>query len=203
MEVLALRKPRMLPILITALSAMLVFAMACGSSDSDDGDGDSPTATATSRSNNENQGSSNTDLDPDTGVVTIGSKTYEFNMTSPVVDTCLTLFGVVGGGGTAADGSDISVNMEFPPEDWRSDPDLAELDPPSIRIDDDTTNEDWRSGGDIVRQDDRIPDGASQIDSYTNDGNVAKGTASFIDYRAFSGGVPPASVQGTFEFYCG
>ena len=198
-------KARLSRFLIPAISAMFVFALACGGSSDDGGDegaGDNPSPTPTTSSSSS---SGNTDLDPDTAVVTIGDKTYEFTMTNAFADSCLTLFGFVGGNGTAKDGSDVRADIEIPPDDWETD-DRTDWDTPSIRISDDETNQDWRAGGDIVESNEKIPASSSRVNDFTNDGNVAKGSATFIDYRQvtlnFATGEIPDPVEGTFEIYC-
>lgn len=184
-----------------ACATAVVALVSCGGTTEPGEPGD-----ATPTQGDTGNGGGTTTLDPDTAVVTVGEKTYEFTMTSAFGDTCLTSFGFVGGGGTAIDGSDVSLEVDIPPEGYETD-ERTDWDPPALRISDGVANEDWRAGDEIIVNDSRIPAGSSQVDSFTNDGNVAKGTATFIDYSAFltsfgSSGVVPDSVQGTFEVYC-
>ena len=200
-------------VLLLASATLLALGSACGGSD-DAGDENTPTQASGSQSGVSStptsqpaSSSSSTNIAPDTAVVTIGEKRYEFDMTSPFADTCLTLFGVVGGHGQSVDGSDVSIDIEIPPIGYQTRPGFEDFDPPNIEVDDDENDQEWTAGGDFSFLPYRPADGESQVDSYTSDGKHAQGTATFIDmtalFRSSVGqGERPQPVQGTFEILC-
>jgi len=188
------------------VSAALVLT-ACGGDDdgaaagsNSDNGGTTPTE-ATSANGDGNGDDGNGDGGGGSGgaaenraVVTVGDEVYEFDLT----DLCLAMFGNLAGSGPSVDGRDITINIEVPPEDWEtSDEDWS---PPSIRIDDGENDLDWRAGDEIVTG--MVEPGMSQVDSFTNDGTRASGTATFIELYAVMTGDDPDPVQGTFEFAC-
>ena len=137
--------------------------------------------------------STSSNVGTNTAVVTGGDQRHEFEMSADITNQCVTLFGLVGGAGTASDGSDVSIDIGILPVGYESGPRCADLDPPLTRVTGDANNKDRRAG---------IDD--SQVDSYTNDGETASGTASFIDMNVFftsmSGQADcPTPVYGTFE----
>ena len=78
---------------------------------------------------------------------------------------------------------------------------------PNIEVTDEETNQQWMAGGNFDWMQDPPKPGESQVDSYTNDGSTASGTATFIDIRAltisgFSQSDRPEPVKGTFELHC-
>lgn len=202
-------------LLFTFLVASFALAAACGGGD-DDGDGgdnggSNPTATPSGSNNTGNQGNDNggglTDLEPETAVVIIGGERFDFSLTSPFADACITLFGVVGGVGNATDGSDIEIDIEIPPEDYEGRRGYEDF-IPEIQVRDDVSGRTFRAGGDFEFAIATPEDGESQIDSYRNDGKSATGTATFMDLQAlsnheFNGGPRPEPVKGTFEINCG
>jgi hypothetical protein len=197
------------------VTASFAIVLACGSAGDDDGGDNSPTAT----SNDSGGASSQPDtaaalysssLSSGSAVVQIGDKSYEFDMSGVLATQCLTFFGVVGGAGQAADGSDVTLSIEVPPENYKSDPRLVELDPPSLRVKDDDNDQDWRAGNvDIFSGANAPGPDESQVDSYKNDGKSASGTATFMDMATLSRSTwddtvdRPDAVTGTFEINCG
>jgi len=137
--------------------------------------------------------------------VTIGDKTYEADVDpEELLQRCdpdfFGGFWALGGG----------VEIVLPPAD---DPDFT--DSPRIAVKDEASGLEWiadpsasslgsLSGDDY---DFKIPEGDSQVDSFTVDGNTATGTATFIEQEAYyqwtGGGDQPEPVQGTFEVTCG
>lgn len=200
-------------LILGLIAASFAIAMACGGSD-DDG-ADSPTATPGGSTGASSQPESvatllSNSLNSGSAVVNIGDKSFDFNMAGALGTQCLTLFGVVGGAGQAADGSDVTLSIEVPPENYKSDPRLAELDPPSLRVKDDENDQDWRAGNVDRFAGANSPDpGESQVDSYKSDGKSASGTATFIDMTTLSRSAwddtvdRPDAVKGTFEINCG
>lgn len=139
-----------------------------------------------------------------TGVVTIGDTSYEFDATPATITDCepdfFGAFRVIGetpGGGT--------VTILLPPE---GDPNFD--DPPSVRVKDIEIGADFTADPSIVENGsygDVISEGDTQVDSFTVDGNTASGTATFVDeqqiFAALGGAADdPEPVQGTFEVTC-
>ena len=99
--------------------------------------------------------------------------------------------------------------IDVPPEDWQSSPD--DWQPPSVRVDDerDPQNErQWEAREQNATELTFVPEGASQVDSFSVSGSSASGTATFIDVNAAfvalaEGTDPPEAVTGTFEISCG
>ena len=203
--------------LALVLVATLALSACGGDSDDSNGDDDAPDSTTTAASGNNDSGGNNDNNDGDDGdddgggaataSVTIGSDTWTFDLDSRFA-ACIALGGAVGAVGPAADGSDVTVDISLPPEDWESDTSDDGWEAPTVRVDDDVNNRQWRAGGDIIEQmlasrDDA--DGVSQVDSFSIDRDSGSGTATFIDQRAISfaaGDALPESVQGTFEVSC-
>lgn len=187
------------------LSAALVFA-ACGGDDDDaalpgSGNGDDTTPTEAPSNGDDGNGDDNGNgggpsggVEENRAVVTIGDRTYEFDLSVQ----CLSLFGNMAAAGTAVDGSDVDLTLGLPPEDWETSEE--DWDPPYVRVDDDENDLNWRAGGDVVV--DMVEEGTSQVDSFTHDGQRASGTATFIDLYAVQRQENPDPVQGTFEFAC-
>ena len=192
-------------VMVPAATASMIVLAACGGS----GESSEPTATpgqSSASPTSENTQPVGSNGGANTAVVTIGDQRYDFSMSGGLGRQCLKLFGFVGGAGSAADGSDIQLSIEVPPEDWESRRD--DYGPPQIRVDDEVNNRDWRAGGDIVEQDARLSEADSRVTDFTNNGTSASGTAMFIDYTAFnvalaSGRDAPEPVPGTFEIDCG
>lgn len=208
------------------LAVVALFALgACGGdSDDSDGDDDAPEATsaATNASGGDNDSNSDDNDNDSNGAaddgddnggaavarVTIGDESWEFDLEHQF-STCISLGGAIGAVGPAADGTEVTVDINLPPEDWESDSSDDGWAPPSVRLDDDVNDRQWRAGGDIITDmlagRDGI-EGASQVDSFSSDGGSGSGTATFIDMRAVTfaaGDALPESVQGTFEVSCG
>ena len=191
------------------LSAALVFA-ACGGDDDDaaepgNGNGGTTPTEAPSNGGDDNgsdngNGGSSGGVEENRAVVVIGARTYEFDLSVQ----CLSLFGNMAAAGRAVDGSDVSLTLGLPPEDWETDTD-NEWDPPYVRVSDDENDLNWRAGDDVVAMmivDGTMDEGSSQVDSFTHDGKRASGTATFIELYAFLRQENPDPVQGTFEFDC-
>jgi len=128
-----------------------------------------------------------------TAVVTVGDQRYEFSNLY-----CVTVFGVVA---AQSVGGDPKVHIDVPPADWETSGE--EWDPPSIRISGDDPYLDLRAGDEVVRNGARVGPGQSQVDSFTTEGRHVSGTATFLDYRAFTTNQNADSVSGTFEVTCG
>jgi hypothetical protein len=127
-----------------------------------------------------------------TAVVVIGDQRYEF------ADLyCVTIGGALG---AASVGGDPQVDIDVPPEDWETSDE--DWDAPSVRISGDDPYLDLRAGGEVVEMDARMEDGQSQVDGFTTDGHRASGTATFIDYQAFTTDQSPDPISGTFEVTC-
>lgn len=203
--------------------AILMIAAACSSDSSDDeptastttvpgatttaGEGATTTATA---AGDDGGGDAGSDASGDTeyAIVTIGSETFEADMSGSLA-ACIAIGGAVGGVGQIVEPGSGTIDMTIPPENWESSPD--DWGPPSIRVDlgedENGVPIDWRAGGDIVES---MPDlvGKSQVDSFSIDGATATGTATFIDFfqvQLAGGGQvdDPEPVEGTFEINCG
>ena len=201
--------------------AILTLAAACSSDSSDDepaattttAEGATTTAgddatTTTAASTDGGDSGSNPSGDSEYAIVTIGTETYEADM-SGTLAACIALGGAVGGVGQIIEPGSGTIDMTIPPENWESS--SEDWDPPSIRVDlgEDANGVpiDWRAGGDLVES---MPDlaGKSQVDSFAVDGATASGTATFIDFfqvQLASGGQvdDPEPVEGTFEINCG
>ena len=206
-------------IFFSILVISLALAVACGGSDdgddnggNDNNGGSNPTATPRGSNNNSGNVDINatvaSSLNPGTASVTIGDKTYDFEMTGFLGGQCVTLFGIVAGAGRATDGSDVTVSLSVPPPDYKDDPMYVDFDPPEITVDDDETEQKWEAGGENLLGDNGPRPGESQVDSWTSDGKSASGTATFIDttalFRASAGlNDRPEPVKGTFEVNCG
>jgi len=137
--------------------------------------------------------------------VTIGDKTYEADVDpEELLQRCDPDFF----GGFWALGGGVEISLP-PPDDPVTD------DPPRVTVKDEASGLEWiadpsasslgsLSGDDY---DFKIPEGDSQVDSYTFDGNTATGTATFIEQEAYyqwtGGGDQPEPVQGAFEVTCG
>lgn len=137
-------------------------------------------------------------------IVTIGDE--EFSSDQVVV--CISLGGSVGGT-FKSEAGDVEISIDVPPEDWETSSDGWQA--PSVRVRDerDPQNErGWEAGGETVSAFTGVPEGGSQVDSFSVDGSSASGTATFIDLNAVliatAGGTdPPQPVTGTFEISCG
>ncbi len=141
--------------------------------------------------------------DPDVGplntaVVTIGDERYEFT------DVQCSIFAprYIQAGNF---GGDPEVSIVLPPEGWESEGDT--YGPPSVRvtIGNGATGQLWLAGDDGTPGFAPIPEGSSEIDSYTvPDGRpvTATGTATFIDIVAHNNGADAPSVSGSFEVSC-
>jgi hypothetical protein len=141
--------------------------------------------------------------DPDVGplnvaVVTIGDERYEFT------DVQCSIFAprYIQAGNF---GGDPEVSIVLPPDGWESEGDTYS--PPSVRVSigDGGTGQTWLAGDDGLPLLAPIPEGSSQIDSYTvPDGRPVKatGTATFIDVVAHNNGADAPSVSGSFEVSC-
>jgi hypothetical protein len=132
-------------------------------------------------------------------VVTIGDERYEFD------DVECSIFAprYIQAGNF---GADPEFQIVLPPEGWESEPDVYSA--PSVQVQDG----DEFAGGKLWLAAEKgapsiapIPDGSSQIDSYTVPDSrpvKATGTATFIDLAAHRRGEDAAVVTGTFEVSC-
>ena len=128
---------------------------------------------------------------PGTATVEVGDIKYEFDLSV----LCLSMFGAMGVAGEALDGSAVSVDADFPPEGWETAGD--DWEPPSISIDDEERDVRWEAGGTAAEM---YPEGSSQIDSFTADGRLAVGEATFVNSYTF--GEELQVETGQFEFHC-
>ena len=202
--------------LLIVVASSLAIALACGGVDDPEAATSTSTTIPVTPTSSSSGGSSSqqeitetalSGLNPGSAVVTIGKKRYEFDMSGTIATQCSTMFGVVGGSGEASDGSDVSLDLEIPPEGYESDPQLAELSAPALRVRDNEKDQDWRAGGENLG-DSGVRAGESQVDSYSSDGKSASGTATFIDVNALrfldrTTNERPQPVQGSFEINCG
>jgi hypothetical protein len=139
---------------------------------------------------------------PDAGAtITVGSQTWEFELDTTFADSgCIESdAGVLTGGFVDGDllgvsfgaqlsrggGDEIYVNVPEPLEGWIARADRAGM--TGLHL---------------------LPEGQSQIDEVTFDGDTISGTATFIETRAFGRALRdktpyPAPVAGTFEIHCG
>lgn len=201
-------RPRMLRI-ATFIGAGTLLLAACGGSTADDppvASGEGATGTTQVANSDVAEGvvttspaATDTDsagvfvgTDPGTATVEIGDITYEFDLNV----TCLTMGGAVSAAGVAADGSDVQVNAGFPPEGWETS--NEDWPPPSVTIDDGPRDVRWVAGGDVATA---FPDGTSQVDSFTSDGNVVVGEATLFSAYTFAEESPTVAT-GRFEFHC-
>ncbi len=159
-----------------------------GSADTQATQADKGSDGAASASPNDPLGFGNEDA---TAVVTIGDRRYEFGDLY-----CVTLGGALS---AASTGSDPSVDIKVPPEDWESSG--QGWDPPSVWVSGDDGPLDLRAGDEVVRYDRRL-DGLSQVDSFATDGYHATGSATFVDFQAFGLGGEAETISGTFEVTC-
>ncbi len=192
-----------LPLLV-ALGAFSLTG--CGGGDDDSGSpfsgGDDSRATSESTQPAGDNGDDSSDsggfgFGTGTAKVTIGDKTYEFDLTSGFV-VCQNVFDAIQVSGPAKDDDNVTLDMWIPPTNWDTYDDNR-YDPPRVEVTDDSTNEDWVADPNSSYQ---IDAGKSQVDSYEKDGLTASGSATFVDaYLTFTGG-DPQPVQGSFEVSC-
>ena len=197
--------------LSTSIVSVLLLALAlaaCGDDDTAGSDITSSAATQTTEAGTGVGGQDAVDeLDFGDGaaVVTIGDTTYEFALggsstvgNTTYIGVCQTLFGVIAGEGFDPAGTDTRLSFEITPEDYEA----QGFDPPSIevRIGDEAR---WVADQTLAEAAPEFA-GMSQVDSWTIDGNVATGTATFIEVEPF--GIGPvegaAPMAGTFELAC-
>jgi hypothetical protein len=128
---------------------------------------------------------------PGTATVEVGDIKYEFDLSI----LCLSMFGAMGVAGEALDGSAVTVDADFPPEGWETSDE--DWEPPSISIDDEERDVRWEAGGVATEM---YPEGSSQVDSFTADGRLAVGEATFVNTYTF--GDELQVETGQFEFHC-
>jgi hypothetical protein len=207
---------------LTALLFVLpLLLLACGGGDDDDGGigdifGDNgEDADGTRSIDDVIDDIPFTDSEGAFAIVTIGDTRYEFELsgsldagTTTRIGVCFAAFGAIGGSGYAGDGSDVTVNIDIPPEDYETSGDDG-WDPPSVRVSDDENGFDWRAGGDVIEGGfaGLDPDDF-RVQSFSNEGRRASGSATFVDLNAattaqINGEDPPEAVPGTFEISCG
>jgi hypothetical protein len=148
----------------------------------------------------------------DTAVVTVGTTKYEFVMDDILgIDRCITAFGVVGGAGEAADGSDVDLDFTIPPNGYENQRGFEDFEAPNLQVDDEVNRQKWAAGGDFSFLTDPPEPDESRVDSYVSKDGLVTGTATFIDLTAFNSFVfgfgdqttRPEPVNGTFEIHCG
>lgn len=201
---------------------LLALSLVIGACGGDDGTAD----TEASSTNNTNQSELGDDAAADTtapveepadddgdepvnagpvnvATVTVGDKTYEADVTPGNLQRCdsdfFNAFWALGGG----------MELFLPPPD-----DPNHSDAPRVVVKDDASGLEWiadpsasslgsLSGDDY---DFKIPEGDSQVDSFSVDGNTATGSATFIEQEEYfqwtGGGDQPEPVQGTFTVTC-
>lgn len=186
---------------LLALVVLVIAAVACGddATPTTDGPGATPTTAG---------GTPGTDAPPADGgtnlaVVEIGDHRYEVNVTPDAIQRCSPdFFGAFWVIGFTAEDMSSTLEMMLTPENRNE----LGMDEPYIRVDDPETGIDWRADPNYFADTD-LPEGMSQVDSFTVDGNRATGTATFIDADAannalFGNGEMPEPVTGTFEVVC-
>ncbi len=151
------------------------------------------------------------DLDFGDGLarVTIGDTSFEFVLGgnesangTTYIGVCQELFGLLNGGGFVSGDPQIGIEFTIPPPDWESFGDgRYDNSMPRIEIDLGDSGG-WAADMSLTE---RFPGaaGESQIDQWTLEGSVAKGTATFIAMESFSAPVDgSAGVEGSFEIGC-
>lgn len=128
---------------------------------------------------------------PGTATVEVGDIKYEFDLNI----LCISMFGAMGVAGQALDASAVTVDADFPPEGWETS--AEDWEPPSISIDDDERDIRWEAGGVATEM---YPEGSSQVDSFTADGRLAVGEATFVN--SYTIGDDLQVETGRFEFHC-
>jgi hypothetical protein len=138
----------------------------------------------------------------DTGAtITVGSETWEFELTDVYPGGCyLHPDGVASGG--AVDGDFSPTGVFFDAHDLTPDGGYLE-------VETDATGEQWMAAADRATMTTfhLLPDGVSQIDTITIDGARIWGTATFIEKTAAAEAIAtnsslPASVTGSFDIQC-
>ena len=189
------------------MSGFLLLASACGGDDNSSaapspsgaaGSSDAAPTAAVGDGGSGGSSGQSSELGSDTGTVTIGDETWEFDVSV----LRLSAFGAYGAAGKAVDGSDIDVELDLPPNDWETRADRADWQAPSIRVGDDENDKDWVAGGDLVSSMQGVQPEMSQVTSFKIDGSKASGTAVFIDSYTVLRCETPEPVEGTFEFSC-
>ncbi len=126
-----------------------------------------------------------------TAIVIVGDQQFEFKA----------LFCTAIGGGMAVetiqvDDAPDGITLNLPPED--SGPTGGAYGPPALQVDVANSDMVWVAGDEVMQ----LPEGQSQIDSYSVDGRLANGTATFLEVTALATGqVQP--VTGSFDVNCG
>lgn len=130
------------------------------------------------------------------GLVELSGARYDFILNS----ACQKFFGAVQAAGPLADGSDGSVDVVIPPEDWETDTE-AGWDPPYVQIE--NGDESWLAelGTEHFVEGANIELTAEQsaVTSFTNDGSRVAGEAVFFKRFNFE---TLETATGSFEFYC-
>lgn len=136
-------------------------------------------------------------------VVEIGDNRYEVDVTPGSIQRCSPdFFGAFWAIGFTSEDMSSTFEMLLSPENREE----LGMEPPYIRLTDPETDIDWRADPEHFTTTE-LPEGMSQVDSFTVDGNRVTGTATFIDvdaaFAALNGnGEMPEPVQGTFEVVC-
>ena len=197
--------------IVLGLVALLFAGLsACGGDDDDNGEDTSPAAersgddedNANDDSGNDdgtedNDDSGGFDFGAGTAVVTIGDRTFEFDLTSGSA-VCRDVFDAIQVSGKSTDDENVTLSMWIPPSNWDTFDDNR-YDPPSVEVEDDTNNNQWIADPNSPYE---IDGGNSQVDSFEKDGLRASGTATFTDAYALLRGESLEPVQGTFEVSC-
>lgn len=207
-----MRKLTLLGALLALFALGLSALVACGGDDDDDaapfpgsddqsssGDDDDDGTSDDQDSDDDDGDSDGFDFGTGTASVTIGDKTYEFDLSTDFV-VCRDVFGAIQAAGPSVDGDDVTFDAWIPPTDWESYSDNR-YDAPNISVEDDVNNVKWVADPGRSEILENFPE-ESRIDSYDKDGLKASGTATFVDEYALLRGDAPESVQGTFEIAC-
>jgi hypothetical protein len=189
------------------ICSLVLLAVACGGGDDDSESGGGTAATPAATQSSSAQSDATTPSESSGGgssgggsggvniaKVTIGDRSFEFDVTPGLVQRCdpdfFGAFWVVGEG----------LDMLIAPAD------NPNHDPPHIQVTDpDDSDTEWWADSTINESlfQITVPEGQSQVDSSEVDGTTIRGTATFIEKSALIfGGDIPDSVPGTFEATC-
>jgi hypothetical protein len=129
---------------------------------------------------------------PNMAIVTVGDKTYEFDVEQSIVGRCdPNFFGAFWVIANLADGSNGNLEMFFVPEGDTNHNETSRIRVGVENID----GRDWRADEDGGQG---AVEGESRVESVEWNGNTISGTASFVDLEVGDG----ATATGTFEATC-
>lgn len=144
---------------------------------------ENPDTTADAGSNAESSGIN-------TAVITVGEHTYEFEWGTDGLQMCNPDFFGAFVAVSAATSDVDSFEADFPP------PDDPELITPRIEVSDRQNDIHWTADPEETIGT-RVDEWPAQVDSYQINGTTVSGTATFVDSRELTEGVP-----GSFEITC-